>query len=131
MQEERSVRIDKWLWAVRIFKTRSQATDACRKGRILIDGIPVKPSRNIHPGDTVMVKKLPVVHTYRVREVLSKRVSAKVAADFAEDLTPEDEIIKLRQASASRIFQRRRGDGRPTKKERRIIDRLRDRDQNL
>lgn len=131
MQEERSVRIDKWLWAVRIFKTRSQATDACRKGRILIGNAPVKPSRNIHRGEIIIVKKLPVIYTYRVKETLAKRVSAKTVKDFAEDLTPESEIIKLEKAAVPRILYRRRGEGRPTKKERRTIDRFRDPDHNL
>ena len=95
------VRIDKWLWAVRIFKTRSQATNACKKGQVLIEEIPVKASRNIKTNEIITVKKNPVVYRYKVIKLLSNRVSAKLVPDFMEDITPEHEIIKLKMIRAN------------------------------
>ena len=118
------MRIDKWLWAVRIYKTRSKAAEACRKGRIIIEGQQVKPSREIKPGDTVLVRKLPVVFTYKVNGLLQSRQSAKIAAEYYEDLTSVEELDKLK-INETLFIKRDRGTGRPTKKERRIIDKLR------
>ena len=120
---EKDIRVDKWLWAVRIYKTRSKATDACRRGKILIDNIPVKPSRTLKVNDVIQVKKSPVVFSYRVKGLLGKRLSAKVVEEYKEDITPEAELKKLRQVDNFYI-KRDKGAGRPTKKERRVIDKL-------
>ncbi|MCF8373614.1 MAG: RNA-binding S4 domain-containing protein [Bacteroidales bacterium] len=118
------VRIDKYIWAVRIFKTRSQATDACKKGRVSVNGIEAKPSRGIKPGDEIRIKRPPVVHTYKVLQPLANRVSAKLVPDYILDITPEEELHKLEQNKFGGFFYRDKGTGRPTKKERRIIDNL-------
>jgi len=121
---DREVRVDKWLWAVRVYKTRSQATEACRKGRILIGGQPVKPSRVLKIKDIVQVKKSPVLYSYRVLGLLGKRLSAKAIQEFVENITPEEELDKLKARDDFYIV-RDKGTGRPTKKERRIMERLR------
>jgi ribosome-associated heat shock protein Hsp15 len=122
---DREVRVDKWLWAVRVYKTRSQATEACRKGRVLIEGQAVKPSRILKVNETVQVKKSPVLYSYRVLGLLGKRLSAKAIREFVENITPEEELAKLRVRD-SFFISREKGAGRPTKKERRIIDKLRE-----
>jgi ribosome-associated heat shock protein Hsp15 len=122
---DKKVRVDKWLWAVRIYKTRSLATEACKKGRVIIDNVQVKPSREIKTGDTVLVRKLPVVYTYKVKDVLEKRLSARLVQDYIEDLTSVEELNKL-NINETVFVKRDRGTGRPTKKERRIIDRMKD-----
>lgn len=120
-----SVRIDKYLWAVRIFKTRTIATDACRKGRVTMSDAPAKPSRMVTTGDIIQVRRAPVTHSYRVLDPIEKRVGAKIVHNYVEDITPEEEIKKLKQQDD--FFVRRdRGAGRPTKKERRLLDNLRD-----
>ena len=124
MLEESLVRIDKWLWAVRIFKTRNQATTACKKGKILIKNKPVKPSRIIDIDDIVVIKKLPVVYTYRVKELLEKRVAARQVNQYIEDLTSDEELKKLKIRQVQNFIIREKGMGRPTKKERRTLDRL-------
>ena len=126
--EEEVVRIDKWLWAARICKTRSQAANECRKGKILIDHMPVKPSRLVREGETIVVRRMPVIYTYRIKKMVAKRVSAKLVAAYVEDLTPEEEKDKLLQKSSTTLFIRKRGEGRPTKKDRRIIERYRNSD---
>ncbi len=119
------VRIDKYLWAVRVYKTRTQATDACRKGRVSVDRMPAKPSRMVSAGDVIQVKRMPVVHSYRVLEPIEKRVGAKLVEEYMEDITPPEELQKLKMQDD--FFVRRdRGTGRPTKKERRKLDDLRD-----
>jgi ribosome-associated heat shock protein Hsp15 len=125
MPENKPVRIDKFLWAVRLFKTRSIASDECRKGRIVIKEIQVKPSRIITKNEIIIVKKPPVSFTYRVLEPIENRVSAKIAGQFLEDLTPEAEKAKLDIRKSGGTAQRERGTGRPTKKERRLIDKIR------
>ena len=119
------VRIDKWLWAVRIYKTRSIASDACRNGKVEIQDQKVKPSKSISVGDIVCVKKPPYRFTYKVTGLIGKRVSAKLAATFVEDITPAEELLKVKTIHESAFFNRERGTGRPTKKERRTIDRFR------
>lgn len=121
------MRIDKWLWAVRIYKTRSQASEACKKGRIIIDNIPVKPSREIKLGDVIIVRKMPVLYTFKVKELTERRLSAKLVKDYYEDLTSVDELNKL-QVNETIFIKRDRGAGRPTKKERRIIDKIKNSD---
>ena len=95
MEEQKHVRIDKFLWAVRIFKTRSNASEECRKGRIIINNFPVKPSRPILKDDIITVKKPPVIYTYRVIEPIENRVSAKLVQNYIGDLTPDTEKSKL------------------------------------
>jgi ribosome-associated heat shock protein Hsp15 len=125
------VRIDKFLWSVRLFKTRSTASEACRKGRVLIAGLPVKPSRNVTAGEIITLRRMPVIYRYRVIEPVSNRVSAKIVSNYIEDLTPEEEKVKLLAARSPGVFGfRTRGSGRPTKKERRVIDDLMDEGQN-
>jgi ribosome-associated heat shock protein Hsp15 len=121
---DKQIRVDKWLWAVRIFKTRSQATEACKKGRILIREQAVKPSRVLRINDIVQVKKPPVVYSYKVTGLLAKRLSARLVLDYIEDITPESELQKLKVRETF-FISRDRGSGRPTKKERRIMDKLR------
>jgi ribosome-associated heat shock protein Hsp15 len=126
MTGNKSVRIDKYLWAVRLFKTRGLATDACRMGRILIKDIAVKPSRMIESGELLTVKKPPVTYSFKVKETVENRVGAKMVPDFLEDLTPDSEKIKVQLSRQALTGFRKKGTGRPTKKERRVIDRWQD-----
>ncbi len=124
---EESVRIDKWLWAVRVFKTRSMASDACRAGKVKIDGQEVKPSRDIKINDTITVKVNPqFTKTVVVLGFLTNRVAAKLVPQFATDITPPEELEKLRLYNEMNAEKRDRGIGRPTKKERRMIDKLKE-----
>lgn len=126
MADNKSIRIDKFLWSVRIYKTRSNASEACRKGKILINNIQVKPSRIILKNEIIFVKKPPVIFTYKVIEPVENRVSAKLVELFAEDLTPDEEKAKLNIRQAGGLVYRDKGTGRPTKKERRLIDKLKE-----
>lgn len=123
---EDDIRIDKWLWSVRLFKTRSLATEECKKGRITIDGIAVKPSRVPKIGDIVKVRKPPVTYSYRIKGMPSSRLGAKLVPDYLEDLTPPEELKILEMQQSAGYAGRDRGTGRPTKKERRDIDRFLD-----
>ncbi len=124
MAEEKPIRIDKFLWSVRLYKTRSIASDACRKGKIIINSVEVKPSRIISKNEIIIVKKPPVIFTYKVIEPIGNRVSAKLAGLYIEDLTADEEKAKLdiRQSGVSGF--RDKGSGRPTKKERRVLEKL-------
>ncbi|MCF8303167.1 MAG: RNA-binding S4 domain-containing protein [Bacteroidales bacterium] len=122
--EEETTRIDKWLWSVRAFKTRSQATDACKSGKIKIDGHAVKPSRDVKIGETVRISKNKFTKSLKVTGILSNRVSAKIAVDYAEDVTPQAEYEQAKKISETNSEFRKKGLGRPTKKERRMIDYL-------
>lgn len=126
MSDNLSVRIDKFLWSVRVFKTRSSASEACRKGRVIINNVQVKPSHTVQKKEIVIVKKLPVVYTYRIIDLTEQRISAKLVENYIEDLTPAEEKIKLEIRHTDGIVFRQKGTGRPTKKERRTIDRLKD-----
>lgn len=126
MSDNQHIRIDKFLWAVRIFKTRSIASDACSKGRVVINNINVKPSRVISKDEIITIKKPPVNYTYRIIELIENRVSAKLVEKYIADLTPEEEKIKLNIRQSGVIGYRDKGTGRPTKKERRSIDRWQD-----
>ena len=128
MTIENKIRIDKWLWAVRIFKTRNQAAEACKKGQIQINKISVKPSYSIKLNDIIEVRKNPIIKTFKVVGLLEKRQSAKIVVDYVKDLTTEEEMQKIKQSKDSWYYNREKGAGRPTKKERRIIDSL---NQNL
>jgi len=125
MSENKTIRIDKFLWSVRIYKTRSLASAECRKGRVIINDIQVKPSRSVLMNELITVKKPPVNYSYRVIEPIENRVSAKLVEKFIEDLTTEEEKAKLNIRQAGGIIYRVKGTGRPTKKERRQIDRIR------
>lgn len=108
---------------MRIFKTRSLATDACRKGRIIINGNEVKPSHDVKPGETIFIRKLPVVYTVRVIAVSNNRLPAQRVKEFMEDLTSPEELEKLK-INESSFFRRDKGSGRPTKKDRRLLDNI-------
>ncbi len=126
MVEIKTIRIDKFLWSVRIYKTRSSASEACRKGKISIHNLQVKPSRIILKDDIIIVKKPPVSFTYRVLEPIENRVSAKLVEKFIEDLTTDEEKAKLNVKESVGTIYREKGSGRPTKRDRRVIDRLKD-----
>ena len=119
---ESQVRIDKYLWSVRIFKTRSIAAEACKKGKISLNGVPAKSSRIVNIGDLLMVYKTPVQFQYKVLMLSGKRLSARLVGDYLKDITPEEEKEKLISPRFSRIAIREKGSGRPTKKERRTMD---------
>lgn len=121
---EQTIRIDKWLWAVRMFKTRSLASDACRAGKVRVKDQPVKPSRDLHTGEEVSVSYPPIVRIVRVIALTHNRVSAKLVSGFYEDLTPESEYEKLRMKREVDFEFRPPGLGRPTKRERREIEYL-------
>ena len=124
MGDNQNIRIDKFLWSVRLYKTRSIAADECRKGRIIINNIQVKPSRIILKNEIITIKKLPVIYTFRVIEPIENRVSAKLVDQFIEDMTSADEKAKLNIRQIGGTVYRDKGTGRPTKKERRLIDKL-------
>jgi len=117
-----SVRMDKWLWAVRVFKTRSLAAAACHQGRVAIGGLPVKASREVKINDVIVVKKDELTRTFKVLQLLQQRVGAPVVKEYAEDQTPESELQKAREPRFPPVFYRPKGAGRPTKKERRAIN---------
>lgn len=119
-----SVRIDKWLWAVRIFKTRSLAAEACKKSKVLVGGESVKPSKMISAGCRIDVKKPPVVYTYKVIAVTERRMGAKFVSEFLRDLTPDEELHKLELMKYNLDGFRQKGTGRPTKRDRRQLDDL-------
>ena len=115
-------RIDKWLWAARIFKTRSIAADACKNGRVTINGVNVKPSHMVKVGETVAVRKPPVTYSFRIISTIEQRVGAKLLPGVYENVTPQDQYDLLEMNRISGFVDRARGTGRPTKKERRAMD---------
>ena len=117
-----TVRIDKWLWAGRVFKTRTIAAEACKKGRVLIDNNSVKPARMIRIGDVVQVKKPPVTYSFKVVDISQKRMGAKLVPNFMENVTPPEEYEILEMNKLSGFVDRQRGTGRPTKKDRRNLE---------
>ena len=122
------VRIDKWLWAMRVFKTRTIATDACKKGRVTIgdaaSGIVAKPSRMIKEGDIVNVKKPPITYSFRVKALTENRLGAKLVPEYLENITPQSEYDLLDVIKISGFIDRRKGLGRPTKREGRELARF-------
>jgi hypothetical protein len=118
------VRIDRYLWAIRVYKTRSEATDACKGNKVKVGGVNAKPSKMIKVGDVVEVRKGSVAYTYRVKSLIQNRVGAKLVSDFAENLTPEAELEKLKAPVETFFLKRDRGTGRPTKKDRREMEAL-------
>ena len=116
------VRVDKYLWAMRIYKTRSIAADACKNGRITMKGVQLKPSRTLKIGDMFNVRKGPVTYTYKVLQLTENRLSAKLVPDYLQDCTPQDQLELLELARMAGNGSRDRGMGRPTKKDRRDIE---------
>lgn len=117
-----TARIDKWLWAARIFKTRSIASDACKNGRVTIGGVNMKPSRSVKVGDVVSVKKPPVTYSFKVLKTIEQRVGAKLLPEIYENVTDPKQYELLEMSRISGFVDRARGTGRPTKKERRALD---------
>lgn len=115
------VRIDKWLWAVRLFKSRTIAVDACKKNRILIKDQPIKPSRMIKVGDVIQIRRIPVTYSFEVLALSEKRMGAKLVPEFMKDVTPASELKILEQIRISGFVDRAKGLGRPTKKDRRDL----------
>ncbi len=119
---EGTARIDKWLWASRVFKTRSLAADACKNGRVTIAGANVKPSHMIRQGTVVDVRKPPITYSFKVLKCIEQRVGAKLLAEVYENVTPKEQYDILEMGRISGFVDRARGTGRPTKKERRDMD---------
>ena len=115
-------RIDKWLWAARIFKTRSIAADACKNGRVTIGGVNIKPSHVVKAGEVVAVRKPPVTYSFRILKTIEQRVGAKLLPEIYENVTPPDQYELLEMNRISGFVDRARGTGRPTKKDRRAMD---------
>lgn len=117
-----TARIDKWLWAARIFKTRSIASDACKNGRVTIGGVNMKPSRSVKVGDVVSVRNPPVTYSFKVLKTIEQRVGAKLLPEIYENVTDPKQYELLEMSRISGFVDRARGTGRPTKKERRALD---------
>ena len=115
-------RIDKWLWAARIFKTRSIAVDACKNGRVTIGGVNVKPSHTVKAGEVVAVRKPPITYSFKILKTIEQRVGAKLLPEIYENVTTPDQYELLEMNRISGFVNRQRGTGRPTKKERRALD---------
>ena len=115
-------RLDKYLWSIRVFKTRSDATEACKGNKVRVGGVPAKPSKMIKIGDVLEVRKGVVQFTYKVKALTEHRLGAKLVPDFAENLTPQAELDKLKAPVETFVLRRDRGAGRPTKKDRREMD---------
>ena len=116
------VRIDKWLWAVRVFKTRSLATDACKMNRVSINGQLTKPSRLVKEGDVISDRKPPIEYSFKVLRILNNRVGAKLVPEYMENVTPKEQYDILELQRLSRFVDRAKGLGRPTKKDRRDME---------
>ena len=115
-------RIDKWMWAVRIFKTRTIAAEACKKGRISLNGAQAKASRTVKPGDVIQVRKPPVTYSFKVLQSIEKRVGAKLVSEMMENVTTPDQYELLEMSRISGFVNRANGTGRPTKKDRRSLE---------
>ena len=124
MGEISKIRIDKWLWAVRIFKTRAMSTDACNSGKVKINGKSIKPSYIIKLNETITIQKGIIKFVYNVTGLIVKRVSAKIASENVTDITSEEEKFKMKAALTQPVAIRNKGMGRPSKKDRRDIDKL-------
>lgn len=122
MPEE--IRIDKYLWAIRAFKTRSEATEACKGNRVKVNGSDAKPAREVRIGDLIEVRKAAVRYSYRVTALTGSRVGAALVPQYAENLTPQEELDKLKAPVETFFVKRDRGSGRPTKKDRRTIEHM-------
>lgn len=116
------VRIDKWLWAARIFKTRAIAAEACKKGRIGIAGSHLKASRTVKPGEVIEVRKAPIIWSFKILQAVDRRVGAKLVSDVMENVTPPEQLEILELSKISGFIDRAKGTGRPTKKDRRVLE---------
>ena len=116
------IRIDKWLWSVRLFKTRTLAAEACKKGKITLANSPVKASRNIRIGEVIQIKKTPVIYSFKVIAFPSSRLGAKLVSEYMENVTSPDQYEILELSKTSGFIDREKGTGRPTKKDRRALD---------
>lgn len=123
---DQEIRMDKYLWAVRLFKTRTLAAEACNKGQITIDSMSVKSSRHVKVGEIILVRKPPMVHSYKILGLLHTRLSAEKVREFLIEITPDEEFQKLEIGRLQKNLVRDRGTGRPTKRDRRDIDKLQD-----
>lgn len=121
-----TARIDKWLWAVRIFKTRSIAAEACKKGRVTLNGSQAKPAHTVKEGDVVGVKKPPITWSFKVKQAIEKRIGAKLVNEMMENVTTPDQLELLEVSKINGFVNRAKGTGRPTKKERRELDEFTD-----
>lgn len=119
-------RIDKWLWCVRVFKTRTIATEACKKGRVTINNVPLKPSRTVKPGDIIDVKKPPITYTFKVVGIAPNRLGAKLVPEYLENLTPQSQYDLLEMTRISGFVDRQKGLGRPTKRDSREMSRFKE-----
>lgn len=119
-------RIDKWLWCMRVFKTRTIATDACKKGRVTMNGVAVKPSRTVKIGEIIDVKKPPITYTFKVLAVPNGRLGAKLVPEYLENLTPKSQYDLLEMSRISGFVDRSKGMGRPTKREGRELSRFKE-----
>lgn len=118
------LRVDKWLWAVRVFKTRTVASDACKKGRVMLGDAVAKPSRTVKVGDVVKVRKPPVTYSFKVLALTENRLGAKLVPEYMENVTPRSELDLLDVVRISGFIDRRKGLGRPTKREGRELSRF-------
>ncbi len=119
------LRIDKFLWAVRIFKTRSIATDACKKGRVLLNNEKIKPSKIVNINDEISIFRPPIHNSYRIEALLKNRVGAKLVENYIKDITPQSELDKVEEIKMSKVdYYRPKGTGRPTKRDRRLLDEI-------
>jgi len=116
------IRIDKWLFAVRLYKTRSLASEECRKGKVTIGGMNIKPSRELKVGETIQVRRPPITRSYKILALTESRMAAKLVPEFMVETTPDSELKILEMQKLDSFFNRERGTGRPTKKERRDLD---------
>lgn len=122
-----TIRVDKFIWSVRLFKTRTLASEECKKGRVLVNEQPAKASKNVEVGDIVSIKQNPIYRKYKIIKLLKSRVGAKLVPDYIEEITSEDDLFKLKlfqDINNNQSGKRERGTGRPTKKERRDLDNL-------
>lgn len=122
LKYQESARLDKWLWAARIFKTRSMAADACKNGRVTVGGVNAKPSRTVKAGETINVKKPPITYSFKILNAIETRVGAKLIPQVYEDATDPKQYELLEMSRISGFIDRARGMGRPTKKDRRAMD---------
>lgn len=122
LKYQESARLDKWLWAARIFKTRSMAADACKNGRVTVGGANAKPSRTVKAGETISVKKPPITYSFKILNAIETRVGAKLIPQVYEDATDPKQYELLEMSRISGFIDRARGTGRPTKKDRRAMD---------
>lgn len=116
------VRIDKWLWAVRLFKTRTLAAEACKKGKVIIQNVQAKPSRNVKVGDVISIKRNPILYSFKVLALSENRMNAKLVPEFMENVTTADQLELIEMTKLAGQLGRDRGTGRPTKKERRDLE---------